>query len=581
MHSLTEFNRDFFTSKDTISRIGGGEYGGKASGLIDVDRMILSRGESLSIPRGMTVSIPRSIIVGTEFFDSFMKLNHLAGSIDEAGDLTDERIVHRFLNADIPSRLVGDLRALAEEVHTPLAIRSSSLLEDALDHPFAGVYATKMIPNNSPDPDTRYRRLVEAIKFVYASTFFRNARIYRKTIGRMDSDEKMAVIIQNVIGQHRYDRYYPTISGVARSVNYYPSGNARAEDGVVHLALGLGKTIVDGGVSWIYAPSIPTAPPPFNSVNDILKLTQTEFWAVDMGHIKYESPERENEYLVRYPLKDAEYDGMLAFIASTYDGASDRIIPGLRNGGPRVLDFSPILTYRDIPLNDCIRELLTLCESLYACPVEMEFAVNAERKHGIPAHFSFLQVRPMATDATTVEIASAELTGTQAIIGSTTCLGNGRIDGVEDIVYAMPELFEPSHTSEMAAELDRFNRSLLMEARPYILIGFGRWGSSDPWLGIPVVWSNINGARVIVESSLPRMAPEMSQGSHFFHNLTSFHVPYFTIRQSGSHHIDWEWLESNTEINRGRFIRHVRADRPLIIRVDGRTGRGVIETNDA
>jgi len=232
-------------------------------------------------------------------------------------------------------------------------------------------------------------------------------------------------------------------------------------------------------------------------------------------------------------------------------------------------------------LNDCIRALLTLCESLYACPVEMEFAVNAERKHGIPAHFSFLQVRPMATDATTVEIASAELTGTQAIIGSTTCLGNGRIDGVEDIVYAMPELFEPSHTSEMAAELDRFNRSLLMEARPYILIGFGRWGSSDPWLGIPVVWSNINGARVIVESSLPRMAPEMSQGSHFFHNLTSFHVPYFTIRQSGSHHIDWEWLESNTEINRGRFIRHVRADRPLIIRVDGRTGRGVIETNDA
>ena len=581
MQSLKRFNRVFLSSDQIITRLGNGECGGKASGLIRVDREILDERLSLNLPGGVSVSIPRSVVITTEFFDLFMEKNDLESVITDGLDHSDERIAHRFLNADIPSRLAGDLRALAEEVHTPLAVRSSSLLEDALHHPFAGVYATKMIPNNNPDPDIRYRQLVEAVKFVWASTFFRDARLYRRTIDRTDGDEKMAVIIQDVIGQHRYGRYYPTVSGVARSMNFYPSGQAKPEDGVVHLALGLGKTIVDGGISWIYSPAFPSAPPPFNSVKDILKLTQTEFWAVDMALVGEQRPDLENEYLIRCSLKDAEYDGMLSFIASTYNTASDRIIPGLGSGGPRILDFSPVLTYRDIPLNDCIVELLHSCERLYSSPIELEFAVNFDRKRGVPAQVGFLQVRPMATDTTMVDIAPLELERTETVIAGTACLGNGVIEGIEDIVYAVPEFFEPSYTREMALELDGFNRTLLSELRQYVLIGFGRWGSSDPWLGIPVVWSNINGARVIVESTLPRMAPEMSQGSHFFHNLTSFHVPYFTIRQAGPDHINWEWLQGKREISRGRFIRHVRTDCPLIVRVDGRTGFGVIKTDDS
>ena len=302
----------------------------------------------------------------------------------EAGS-ADQRVAHAFLRAELPAELVGDLRALVEQVHVPLAVRSSSLLEDALAHPFAGVYATKMIPNDQLDTDTRFRKLVEAVKFVYASTFFREAREYQRSVGVGPRDEKMAVVVQEVVGKRCGPRFYPALSGVARSYNYYPSGRARPEDGVVNLALGLGKTIVDGGVSWAYSPAHPKAPPPYSSIRDLLKNTQTSFWAIDMAGARPYHPLREAEFLHAGTLQEAEDDETLRFLASTYDARSDRLTPGLQETGPRVLDFSPLLVHSQVPLNACLRAVLAAAEEVAGGAAEIEFAVNLDRRRGVPA----------------------------------------------------------------------------------------------------------------------------------------------------------------------------------------------------
>ncbi|MBZ5640354.1 MAG: PEP/pyruvate-binding domain-containing protein [Acidobacteriia bacterium] len=572
---IPRFDRKFFDGKERFTRIGSGKVGGKGAGLLRIHELLLSRLEPDAFP-SFSVGIPTLTVVATDMFEAFMERNRLHEVA--YSDLPDDRIASAFRKAELPTELLGDLRGLIEKVHQPLAVRSSSLLEDALYRPFAGIYQTKMIPNNQLDADSRFRRLTEAIKFVYASTFSKSAKNYVSMTDRGIEDERMAVLIQEVVGRRHGDRFYPDFSGVVRSYSFYRSGHARPEDGVVNLALGLGKSIVDGGLAWSYCPAYPKAPAPFASAGDLLDQTQAEFWAVNMGKPPAHDPMNETEYLGRAGLADAESDGTLWRVASTYDPASDRLRPGLEGPGPRVLDFSPILVHERVPLNSLIRRLMKDCEEALGEKVEIEFAVTFEEETGAPARFGFLQVRPLVVSREFVEVSEAELTADGVLLASENVMGNGVVEGVRDLVYVRPGRFEPTLTRVVAGEIAAINSRLLEERHPFLLVGFGRWGSSDPSLGIPVDWGQICGARAIVEATLPNMNVDLSQGSHFFHNISSFEVSYFCVRHDRDDRIDWEWLERQPPVSDTGRVRHLRLSEPLAIRVDGRTGRGVIRT---
>ena len=568
---VPSFDRRFFDGAETLTCIGSGSIGGKAHGLLSIKDILVTRLEK-GDGAVFDVRVPTLSVIATDLFDAFMDRNGL-WEVALSGR-PDDRIALAFQQAALPAELVGDLRALIEQVHTPLAVRSSSRLEDAMYRPFAGVYATKMIPNNQPDADTRFRRLVEAVKFVYASTFFVGARGYREAAGVADQQEKMAVIVQEVVGRRHGDRYYPEVSGVARSYSFYRSGKARPEDGVVNLALGLGKTIVDGGLSWTYSPAYPRATPPYGSVQDLLKQTQLEFWAVNMGKPSAYNPIEETEYMVRAGIAEAEYDGTLREVASTYLPQSDRLSPGIGASGPRVINFAPLLVLEDLPLNDLVKRLLAICQEAFGAPVEIEFAITF-LPGDEPAKFGFLQVRPMVVSAEVVDVDLDHL-GAGVLLASDRVMGNGVVEGVRDIVFVKPDVFESRHTRVVAEELALLNRELVAERRTYLLIGFGRWGSSDPWLGIPVAWDQIAGAKAIVEATLPTMNVDLSQGSHFFHNISSFSVSYFSVPFTGRHPIDWDGLARQPIVRETGFVRHVRTEAPLLIRVDGRSGGGFI-----
>ncbi len=404
------------------------------------------------------------------------------------------------MRASLPVGLVGDLRALMEDVRAPLALRSSSLLEDALEHPFAGVYGTKMTPNDQLDADTRFTRMVEAIKFVWASTFFAAARAYRARVGAGES-ERMAVLVQEVVGRRHGRRHYPDVSGVARSLAYYRFGGTSPEDGIAQLALGLGRTIVQGEPAWTFCPARPRAVPPFGSAGEILRETQKGFWAVRMGDPPEFDPTRETEYLVHAPLADAEADGTLALTASTLDPRSDRLVPGLGRAGPRVLTFAPLLVLDELPLAALVRRLLAAASDALGGPVEIEFAVTLPDEGAAAPRFCVLQARRMAAASEPVELGSRS--GWTPLVSSEHVLGNGVVEGIADVVYLVPERFDAARTVEIAAEIAALNRRLLDERRPYLLVGFGRWGSADPLLGVPVNWGDVSGAGALVEASAP------------------------------------------------------------------------------
>jgi hypothetical protein len=567
------FSRAFFGMDEPFSRIGEGEFGGKARGLVFIRDILRAEFDPARFS-GIRVDIPRSVVLGTDVFDAFIERNRL---LDIAqSDLLDDRIALAFQEADLPVEYLGDIRAIVEEARLPIAVRSSSLLEDALFRPFAGIYGTKMIPNNQPDPTVRFKKLVEAIKFVYSSVFSKSAKSYIRTTEKMIRDEKMAVLIQEVIGDRFNDRFYPQLSGVARSYNFYPSGSAKPDEGVVNLALGLGKTIVDGGVSWAYSPSHPKAPPPFAGVSDLLKKTQVDFWAVNMGKPPAFDPINEAEYLIKADLQDADYDDTLRYLASTFDPRSERVVPGTGPDGPRILNFSPILVGEEIPLNDLVKALLDTCDRAVGANVEIEFAVTWPRGNPSEARFGFLQVRPMVVSDEAVDITEEEFNAPDVLVSSSRVMGNGVVEGIKDIVYVKPDVFEARHTRRIAMELEQINQSLMDGGRPYLLIGFGRWGSADPWLGIPVDWGQICGAKVIVEATLPNMNVDPSQGSHFFHNISSFKVSYLSVRYDRDREINWSWLGRQEAVGETEFIRHAALRSPLRVKVDGRKGRGAI-----
>lgn len=570
--SLTPFDRHFSTGKEKFTYIGQGSIGGKAQGLADIKNALADLKPQFSTD--IEIHIPTLTVIATSFFDLFLENNNLHDI--SCSDMRDDQIAHAFQRGQLPPQLVGDLHALISQVHSPLAIRSSSMLEDAMFEPFASVYATKMIPNNQFDPDIRFRKLIEAIKYVYSSTFFKSAKDYIGVTKHTVADEKMGVIIQEVVGNQHNNRFYPQISGVARSYNFYPVGHAKPEEGVVELALGLGKTIVDEGIGWSFSPAYPQVNPPYNSIQDLLKRSQTEFWAIHMGEPLSYNPIKETEYMLKYSITDAEKDRNLKFIASTYVPEDDKIKIGIGNKGVRILDFAPILKLNEIPLNEIIKKLLEMCEKRLENMVEIEFAVTLDPYHGIPVRFGFLQVRPMVVSQEKVEVSAEELSGDNVVVASESVLGNGAIYTIQDIIFIKPEKFEANKTAIIAKELEKLNHQMVQTKHPYVLIGFGRWGSSDPSGGIPLKFGQISGAKVIVEATLPNMNFMLSQGSHFFHNITSFQVCYFSVAHWDKYEIDWDWLSQQKVINETQFIRHVRPSAPLIIKVDGRKGRGVI-----
>ncbi|MEJ2597438.1 MAG: PEP/pyruvate-binding domain-containing protein [Anaerolineales bacterium] len=565
---MIRFNRNFLDPDTPVSCIGGGDLGGKAQGLFFIREALRAE---LDLPRfkDISIDIPPLVVIRSDVFDQFMQRNHLYEVVN--ADLPDDRIAHEFQKADLPFEILGDLRAIVNQEHIPLAVRSSSLLEDAMHEPFAGIYATKMIPNNRYDADIRFRQLVEAVKFVYASTFSRNAKNYRKAIGHIDADEKMAVIIQEVAGKRYFDHFYPELSGVGRSYNYYPMKPAKPQDGVVHLALGLGKIIVDGGVSWIYSPAYPKVEPPFGSVSKLLKETQNEFWAVNMGDLVDYDPTQETEYLTLENITTAEKDNALRYLASTYNSLSNRLSIGTGFKGPRVLTFAPLLVLEELPFNELIVSLLAICEEALGAPVEIEFAMTFN-----PHRFSFLQVRTMVVPIDVVEVSEEELKSENSLISSTTVLGNGIVDDIVDIVYVKPETFGLGHTRKVVPELAEINQKLLDSNRPYLLIALGRLGTTDPWLGIPTNWGQVSGAKVIVEAAQKNVRIELSQGSHFFHNIINLGIKHFSLPFSDQPNIDWGWLESQPVVEDKSFVRHVHLQKPLHVKVDGKNGRGVI-----
>jgi hypothetical protein len=565
---ILNFNRNFLDTNTPLSRIGQGELGGKAHGLAFIRNVLHSNLNPDDFP-GIMIDIPSLAVVCTDMFDLFMERNDLYEI--SYSDLPDDRIAHAFQRADLPFEMLGDLRAIIDQMHTPLAIRSSSLLEDAVHAPFAGIYATKMIPNNQHDPDARFRKLVEAIKFVYASTFSRAAKDYRTATGQQNQAEKMAIIIQEIVGKRHDNRFYPDLSGVARSYNYYPMRPARPENGVVNLALGLGKTIVDGGISWVYSPQYPQVSPPFGSVEEMLEGTQTEFWAVNMGEPPAYDPLKETEYLLLENLSAAEKDGTLRYLASTYNSLSGRLSMGMPIQGPRVLTFAQLLVLKELPLNDLIIALLSICREALNAPVEIEFAMTTN-----PHRLSFLQVRAMVVPTGQVEISEEELHGENVLVASETVLGNGVVDSVKDIVYVKPEGFDLKYTHALVPVLAYFNNKLLEAGKPYALFVLGRLGTTDPWLGIPIRWGQICGAKVIVEATQENVRVELSQGSHYFHNIVNLGVKYFLLPFSSPYTINWDWLNKQEVVEDTQFVRHVKVADPLRVKVDGRSSKGVI-----
>jgi len=577
---VVPYSRSFYEDWARFSRLGSGSAGGKGRGLAFIDR-VLANNLDPGRWRRVSVTIPRTLVLTTDIFDEFIRRNDL---LDYAlGDRMDLQIIGRFLRADLPPTMLGDLRDFLREVRTPLAVRSSSLLEDALYEPFAGVYSTKMLPNDDASFDTRFHHLDNAIKLVMASTFLRDARSYIEATSHRVEEEKMAVLIQEVVGRRHGDLFYPHFSGVGRSYNFYPVGSAGPEDGVVNVAAGLGKTIVDGGMSLRFTPRYPRVLPQLGTVKDALDNTQRSFWAVGLKGSSYGPPEQEDQFMASADLQRAEKDGTLTYLASTYDAYNDRLRDGIQSAGARAVTFAHILKAKVFPLADITQTLLEMGQEAMGCPVEIEFAVVLGEDRPLPADFSLLQIRPMVAQRGAAEVDLEEMDLDRALVRSGQVLGNGVRDDIRDIVYTRPEAFDAAHTPRMAAQVEKLNGKLSAEGRPYLLAGFGRWGSSDHWLGVPVRWGQISGVGAIVEATKPGMNVDASQGSHFFQNMTSLGVSYFTVSHADpASEIDWEWLDSLPAEEETDYLRQVRLESPLTVAVDGRKGAGaVLKPNSA
>lgn len=567
---IINFNPKLVDSNRYITRLGKGSFGGKGRGMAFLSNFIENVDFKKLIPQ-LKIKIPKTAIIGVDEFDNFIDNNELSHLI--YSNRSYQEIKNAFVAAPLPRKLREKLRDYLEVMHKPLAVRSSGLFEDSLSQPFAGVYATYLIPNNHPDIERRISDLETAIKLVYASIFTDSSRAYFQAIGSMIEEEKMGVILQEVVGNECNGKYYPNISGVAQSYNFYPFSYIKPEDGFAVIALGLGAYVVGGEKTHRFCPRFPKLQ--LASIQDMIRDSQKYFYAVDMTRTDYNlSEDGEDAAIKSYDLKDIEADGNLQHCASVYDFVNDRICFDFSVRGPRIVNFPNILQYDYIPLASTLDILLDIFSQAMGAPVEMEFAVNKENEEW---KFYVLQIKPLIKNEYNLDIEKENIDFSRAVLRADKGMGNGKITDIRDLIYVDPEKFDRLRTEEMAGEVKYFNEQLKATDTPYILIGPGRWGTRDKLTGIPVLWSDISKAKVIVEQGLRDFPLDASLGSHFFHNVTSMHVGYFAVPyESENSFINYDIIRQQEVVEEKEFVRHIRFKDPVTVYMDGKKQTSVI-----
>lgn len=566
------FDKDRFDEFSNFVRMGDGSIGGKGRSIAFMDNIVKEHAE-LNNDENIVVRIPRTVVLSTDLFDEFMEINDLYPIA--LSDRPDEEILRYFLKAGLPDRLIENFMAFLDVVKAPVAVRSSSLLEDSHYQPFAGVYSTYMIPL-LPDKYEMLGLLGKAIKAVYASVFYRDSKTYMVATQNLIDQEKMAIVLQEAVGSRYGDHFYPTLSGVARSLNFYPVGNEKPEEGIANIVLGLGKYIVEGGASLRFSPAHPHNIVQLSSVDFALRDTQRFFYALDMKDTDKEFSTNDGFNLLKLNLKDAEKDGSIKYISSTYDPVDQVIYDGYYEGGRKILSFVNILQHNVFPLAEILKQTLKIGQEEMGRAVEIEFAADLKDKG--EGTFYLLQIRPIVQNRELQSEDLSQIKPEQEILHSTSALGHGVTSDVYDIVYVKTKSFSAANNQSIVVEIDSINREFLDNDKNYVLVGPGRWGSSDPWLGIPVRWPQISNARVLVEIALDNYKIEPSQGTHFFQNLTSFGVGYFSINPflQNDGLFDEEYLNSQPAVYETEYLRHVRFPSPVIIKINGKKKIGVV-----
>jgi CheY-like chemotaxis protein len=573
---ILDFDKDTFNLQNSFARISGGSLGGKARGLGFINSLIANYNVSFLF-KGITISVPSAIVIGTDSFDNFMLENDL--EIFALNETDNLKITQRFIEAPyFPKKVKEKLSEFLDIVNVPVAVRSSSLLEDSQFQPFAGVYQTYMLPNSNPDKEIRLEELIQTVKCVYASTFHRGAKDYMKATSYRLEEEKMAVIVQRLVGIERNGKFYPNFAGVAKSYNFYPVPPQKSDDGIAQVALGLGKTVVEGGNTVRFCPRFPKHLLQFFSTKETIKNAQQNFYALDLrGKLDHDLSDIVDPLVKTYKLEVAEKEGTLFQVGSTYSTENDAVYDGISREGMRVVTFAPVLKHEIFPLADILNLLLGFGTWGMGSAVEIEFAVNLDVPKGEPKEFAMLQMRPLVISREKEELSVDEYKEEELICTSDKVLGNGATENIHDIVFVDINKFDRGKSKDVAFEVSKINSRLLNEKKPYILIGVGRWGSLDPWLGIPVTWDQISGAAAIVESGFKDINVTPSQGSHFFQNITSFKIGYFTVNSFLKvGFIDWQWLLDKTPVEELKFTKHIHFDEPLSVKINGHKNKGVI-----
>jgi len=571
---IAKFDKTHFDEYLIFSRIGEGSIGGKARGLAFINSMI-KKHQLFNKFEDVVITIPRTVVLSTDVFDEFMEKNDLYKI--GLSDLEDQQILDHFVKAELPGWVYQDLYAFLEVAHdNPIAVRSSSKLEDSHYQPFAGIYSTYMIPG-ADDNKSMVNYLSEAIKQVYASVYYKSSKAYMTATANVIDEEKMGIILQEVCGKKHETTFYPTISGVARSINFYPIGPEKPQDGIASVAMGLGKYIVDGGVSLRFSPRYPKKILQLSSPKMALRDTQKSYYALDLDLNSFVPSTDDGVNIMKLKVAEAEKDNVLRFVASTYDLHNNIIRDGIHGPGKKIITFANILNHKVFPLAEILRILLDMGQQEMNNPIEIEFAVNLETPPGTPKIFNFLQIRPIVDTDQKTNINLEKVENKDAIIVSFSALGNGVFKDICDFVYVKPESFSASHNDKIAVNIEKVNDQFIKEGKNYVLVGPGRWGSTDQWLGIPTNWTQISQARVIVEAGLENYRIDPSQGTHFFQNLTSFRVGYFTINPFiNDGFYDLDFLNTQEAFYEDELIRHIRFPSPIKIQVDGKNTKGVI-----
>ena len=566
---VIDFDRDLIGKTGRILKLSEGSLGGKGRGIAFLNTLLHNL-DLKQITSKAVIKIPQTVIIGTEEFEEF-RAGHLG---DYSQEIDYRQLKQKFSQGQLSPALIEKLRILLQQMTTPLAVRSSGLFEDSLSQPFSGIYDTFLLPNNHPDLEVRLEQLLQAIKLVYACIYSESARSYFEAIDYKGEEEKMAVVLQQVVGNHIGDRFYPHISGVAQSYNYYPYSYLQPEDGIAAVALGLGQYVVEGEKAYTFSPRHPRVD--IYGPEDLLKKSQTHFYGIDMTKMQVNLTAGEDATLLKYNLEQAEQDGSLQHVASVWDVANNRVQPGLHATGPRIINFQYVLKYQSFPLAKILDFLLGLITQCMGTPVEIEFAVNLDNSNGPPT-FYVLQIKHLLHNIEKTRIDIETITPEDLLVFSDKGIGHGHSEAVRDIVYVDPERFDKTKTKEMVTEVTALNTVLKQQQRKYLLIGPGRWGTRDRWLGIPVKWADISYAQAIVEYGLENFQVDTSLGSHFFHNITSLNIGYFSVPfAAGKSFIDWQWLKRQTEASRRDYLVHVQLSQPLRLVMNGRKRISVI-----